>query len=295
MTKQARIPTRDAGVEQNWVWITAPEFYAEPDGSDRQDLDPGDPDAGGWWTCHKDTQKGDLVMLYRTSPQKDLKYLIQATSDAYSIADDRFARRRGWDYACDYQVLFKVENPLRLSDLRADPYLSDWGPVKANFRRRVYAVSEPVWQTLIKRTKSRNTSFQTFFEGGIQRGSNSIMLEEELEQRLADDPSVLRKFGYDIEIRDRQLICAGHGGRIDLLGFDKKRNRYVVIELKNVRAGQNTFGQIATYLGWAKQRISKGRLVDGLVIARGFDTRFLTAAATNPRVGHLDLEELDFR
>jgi restriction system protein len=67
-----------------------------------------------------------------------------------------------------------------------------------------------------------------------------------------------------------------------------------VIELKNVRAGQNTFGQIATYLGWVQQRLSNGKPADGLVIARGFDNRFLAAAATNDRISHLDLQELGF-
>jgi hypothetical protein len=66
----------------------------------------------------------------------------------------------------------------------------------------------------------------------------------------------------------------------------------VVIELKNVRAGRNTFGQITSYVGWAQQRISGGRRVDGLVIARGFDTRFLAAASTNKHIGHIDLADL---
>jgi hypothetical protein len=65
-----------------------------------------------------------------------------------------------------------------------------------------------------------------------------------------------------------------------------------VIELKNVRAGQNTFGQITSYIGWAQQRIASGRRVDGLVIARGFDTRFLAAASTNKRIDHINLADL---
>jgi hypothetical protein len=34
-------------------------------------------------------------------------YLIQVESDAYSITDDRHAYERGWDYGCDYRVLYK--------------------------------------------------------------------------------------------------------------------------------------------------------------------------------------------
>ncbi|MGH9893040.1 MAG: hypothetical protein ACREA0_13820, partial [bacterium] len=83
---------------QYWVWVTTAEHYAEEDGSDREDLDPAaQSDPGAWWTCHRDTRRGDLALLYRTKPKMDLGYLIQAESDAYSIGDDRHASERGWD------------------------------------------------------------------------------------------------------------------------------------------------------------------------------------------------------
>ncbi|MEI2761468.1 hypothetical protein [Methanothrix soehngenii] len=74
-----------------------PDYYWEDDGSDREILDPTRcADSGGWWTCHRDTKKGDLIFLWRTSPKKDIGYLIQAESDAYSIADDN---DQGWHMA----------------------------------------------------------------------------------------------------------------------------------------------------------------------------------------------------
>ena len=42
------------------------------------------------------------------------------------------------------------------------------------------------------------------------------------------------------------------------------------------------------------ENVSKGKRVHGLVIARGFDNRFLTAAATNKRVEFVDLKDLGF-
>lgn len=73
---------------QYWVRVTTPGYYLEEDGSDRKDLDPSlqsDPD--GWWTCHKNTKRGDLILLYRTKPKMDAGYLIQAETDAYSIKE----------------------------------------------------------------------------------------------------------------------------------------------------------------------------------------------------------------
>lgn len=282
---------------QYWVWVTTPEHYLEDDGSDREDLDPSlqsDPD--GWWTCHKNTKRGDLILLYRTTPKMDLGYLIQAETDAYSIAEDEYAYEQGWDYGCQYQVLYKFRHPLTLHDLRKDPYMEEWGAFRGNFQRRAYAVPLSVWQRLLNRMKQREPEFARFLKReGVQRVSTKIMLEEELEQRLAQNPAILQPFGYDLQVRERQLVCRGHGGRIDLLCYDRRRKRYVVIELKSVRAGQNTFGQIATYLGWVEQHVSKGRAAEGLVIARGFDNRFLSAAATTDRVRYIDFEQLGFK
>lgn len=281
---------------QFWVWVTTPAYYADEDGSDREDLDPSaQSDAGGWWTCHRDTRQGDLILLYRTKPKMDFGYLIQARSDAYSIAADQYAYERGWDYGCDYQVLYKFEHPVTLNDVRRDPYMDEWGAFRGNFQRRVYAIPQGIWQRLIDRVEERDPDFARFLNrGAVKKATTKILLEEELEDRLAEDISVLRPLGFDLQVRERQLICAGHGGRIDLLCYDSKRKRYVVIELKNVRAGQNTFAQIATYMGWVEQRVSKGRRAEGLVIARGFDNRFLSAVATSDRVKYLDLGELGF-
>src|SRR6266849_4661841 len=124
-------------IVHHWVWVTTPEYYAEEDGSDRKDLDPSvQSDPGGWWTCHKNTRRGNLVILYRTKPKMDFGYLIQAASDAYSIADEEGAYEKGWDYGCDYQVLYRFSRPITLDDLRADPYMEEWGAFRGNFQRR---------------------------------------------------------------------------------------------------------------------------------------------------------------
>ena len=86
----------------------------------------------------------------------------------------------------------------------------------------------------------------------------------------------------------------GLGGRIDLLCYDTKSKQYVVIELKNVRAGQNTFGQISSYVGWVKKNIAGNSKVSGLVISRGYDTKFESALSNDNKIIHLDLSRLGF-
>ena len=283
------------------MWITRPEYYLDEYGNDSEYLDP---DSEGWWTCHKDTQKGDLVLLYRSRIKRDIGCLMQAESGAYSIAEDDYASKQGWDYACDYRVLYKFEYPLTLEELRHYPYVQDWGAYKAGFRRRVYEIPVDHWKRLNQLAAEKNYSYQRFLKS-IERTaiSKSIILEEQLEEELFQNPGLLNPFGYNLQIYidpvdgtiGRQLVCKGNGGRIDLLCYDSKRKRYVVIELKNVRASQNTFGQISNYIGWVQERIAGNAPVIGLVVSRGYDTKFQSSLRVTDRVFHLDLEQLGFK
>jgi RecB family endonuclease NucS len=89
------------------------------------------------------------------------------------------------------------------------------------------------------------------------------------------------------------VICdGGHGGRIDLLCYDRKQERYVVIEIKNVRANQNTFGQIHTYIGWVQDMLRPKKNVWGIVVSRGCDARFESSMKASKRVQQIDLSEI---
>jgi tetratricopeptide (TPR) repeat protein len=286
---------------QYWLWVTRPDVYLDEDGSDREDLDPDSGvDSDGWWTCHKDTKKGDLVLLWRTSPKKDIGYLIQAESDSYSIVD---ANDHGWQYGSDYQMLYKFNHPISVKDLRNDPYFDEWGPLRCSFQRSSFKISLEYWNRLNQLAAANNSGYLDFIEG-IQKVplAEGIRLEEELEEELVNNLKILKNFGHDLNLyfdptsnqSGRQLICKGNGGRIDLLCYDKNQNRYVVIELKNVRAGQNTFGQISNYMGWVQDKIAKGIPVSGLVISRGYDTRFESALKITDKIRQINVEDLGF-
>jgi hypothetical protein len=282
--------------QQHWLWVTRPEYYLGENGEEREDLAPGYDHPGSWWTCHKDTKRGDLALLYRTLPRCDLGVLIQATSDSFSITGDDYAAERGWDYACEWDVLYKFDDPLTLNDLRTDPRLDEWSALRGNFQRKAYRVPPDVWSRLFTRMAKQEPRFARFLErGGAKHRPRRILLEEQLEQRLVDNPGLLKPHGYHLEIVARQLVCQGPNGRIDLLGYDRRTKRHVVIELKNVQASRQVLGQIQSYLGWVEERYGKRPKPVGLVIARGFDSHFLYAVSTTPRIKHLTLQELGLR
>ena len=289
---------------QYWLWVTRPDYYLDEDGLERQDLDPSfDNDTQGWWTCHKDTRQGDLVFLWRTTPKRDIGYLIQVMSDAYSIADDIYAAKRGWDFGCDYEVLYKFQFPITIQDLHSDPYFQGWGTYRGQFRRRVSRIDPAHWAKLNQLAISKNPEYGR----SVHRMQESvwrqrIQYEADLEEALVQQLALLRPFGYDLEIyndrttgrRGRQFVCRGHGGRIDLLCYDRKKRHYVVIELKNVRANQNTIGQVTSYMGWVQERVAGNVPVIGLVISREYDQRFKSSLRVLDRVFHINLNELGF-
>lgn len=287
-----------------WVWITRPEYYLDPDGNEREDLNPSsEVDVGGWWTCHKNTQVGDLIFMWRTSPMRNIGYLIQAASDAYSIADDDGASQQGWDYGCDYQVLYKFANPVAMQDLHNTPHLHDWGAYRAQFQGRVFKVPPEHWERLNQLAIQKNPDYLRCIEDAQKETIvRKILLEEHLEEALMRNLGLLKPFGYNLELyRDpntgatgRQFVCKGIGGRMDLLCYDIEAKRYVVIELKNVRAGQNTFGQICTYIGWVQDRIAASIPVVGLVISRGYDAKFESSLKVTQQVFCLDIQQLGF-
>lgn len=279
----------------HWLWVTKPEFYAEPDGTGRMYLDPASgADSDGSWTCHSDTEKGDLALLWRTSPRRDIAYLIQARSDAYAL-DDVQSRKRGWSFACEYIVRAKFEEPVTLAEIRSVAHLEEWGALRGNFQRSAFAIPDDHWirlrRLIEKKNKGVTAAFRTAESHQVPR---RVLLEEEIERRLAADLAVFQKHGLHLELRRRQMICTSNGGRIDLLCYDNAAGRFVVIELKNVRAGRNTFGQIASYVGWVRLNMKAQRKPMGIVVARGADPSFQDAAARDPAIQFIDLKDLGF-
>jgi hypothetical protein len=241
------------------------------------------------------------VLLWRTSPKKDIGYLIQTESDAYSIADDRYASQQGWQYGCNFCVLEKFEHPVTIEDLHANATLHEWGAYRGRFQRRVFRIPVQIWKRLSALAESKNPGYGEF-RRRVEREevSEPIRLEKELEERLVHNLAVLRPFGYQLELyvdpvtgkSGQQFACWGNGGVIDLLCHERRGGRFVVIELKNVRATRNTIGQILSYVGWVQAEIAHSHRAVGLVISRGHDAKFGDALRVTDRISQIDVGEL---
>lgn len=296
----ARLPAPPTA-GQSWLWVTRPEYYLDDQGQEVEDLN--NDDDSGWWTCQKDTKKGDLAFLWRTTPKRDIGYLMRCLTDAFSLEGDPEADRHGWRFGCENRMILKLANPVTLADIRAEPGLADWGALRAQFQNRVFRVSPEQSQLLLDLVRRKNPRSTV---ADLWKADNLSLLrvnrESEIEEALAAQLHRLRPLGYDLELyRDpksgrsgKQFFCAAIKGRIDLLCRDRARGSLVVIELKNEEAGSKCFAQICSYVGWATAAIAGSRKVEGLVISRGADAKFKAAAKLTPQVRQVDLQAVGF-
>jgi len=288
-------------IGNKWLWVTTPEFFQEEDGSSRLAVGPSE----GWWTCARDTRAGDLVLLYRAKTRRDIAYLILATTDAFSIYDDPFAQERGWQWACEYDVLYEFVDPIPLSALRNNQQFWGWGPLRSNLQGRAFRIDPPIWEALLDLALPSNPGLADFVGRKASfRAPERIYVERELEDALVSDLGKLRPCGWDLELwRDpvsgrsgRQLVCAAAGGRIDLLCREKRTGELVVVELKNVMASESTYSQTWNYVAWVRRFLAHGKAVSGLVVARGHDTRFeMMSEASDGKVRFLSLANIGFK
>jgi len=144
---------------QYWLWVTRPDYYLEADRrTDRKILDPSR-GVQGWWTCNEKTKVGDLIFLWRTLPKSDIGYLIQAKSKAYPITKEN---TKGWDFGCDYKVLYKFKNPVTIKDLRNNPEFINWSALKRNFQGINFEMSSDIWEKLDEIALRKNLGYSGY-------------------------------------------------------------------------------------------------------------------------------------
>ncbi len=135
-----------------WLWVARPEYY-----EDNEFLEPGQDDYDdSTWSCHRETKKGDLVLMWRTSPKKDIGYLIRAESDAESDPQ--------WGYVCEYKPLYKFENPVTIKDLNENSDFHDWGPYRAHFQGKSFNIPLRQWETLNFIASKKNPGYRAILE-----------------------------------------------------------------------------------------------------------------------------------
>ena len=103
---------------------------------------------------------------------------------------------------------------------------------------------------------------------------------------------------YDIYEEDGERIGQQFRtgtGPIDILGLNKDKSDFLVLELKRDRASDVVVGQTLRYMGWVQEHLcSPAQSVNGCIIAHAQDERLQYALNQVPNIRFMKYE-VDFR
>lgn len=135
-----------------------------------------------FWTCDRDTKKGDLILLYLNSkgeavkgyPKSAFCYLIQATGSARNGEHNPGWSENGWKDGCDARVLYVFKNPVRYQELKIDPLFQKWDAYKKhNFQGRSFPIPENIWNKLDNMAMDRNPEYHGYRDFLATQGGSS--------------------------------------------------------------------------------------------------------------------------
>ncbi len=220
----SNMPPCPSAPAQTWLWVTK---SAEP---------PGE----GWWSCARGTRRGDLALVYRTAPAKDIAYLARVESTAAPVAPDSTVPTTT-GYECNYAILTSLPTPLPFGQLKQDPALANWPALAINFTGSAHPVPADVWTYLLKHGSVTPRRLAIL----VAARSAEYRLECELEEYLVTHPDVWKQVGLRLELvaQQRRLI---NGLRPDLV-YRTRTGRRVVVELKRGTIDQDAVDQVRRY------------------------------------------------
>lgn len=161
--------------------------------------------------------------------------------------------------------------------------------------------------------KEMPTEIRLFMPGG---NASESVIDEVLGEQIDDEEneSIEPSFALEYQLRDfiaqnlaailvqGKKLClyvdpAGRDGieypsavgPIDILAVDDA-GALVVFELKRARSPDQAIGQLARYMGWARQTIARDREVHGVIVAKEIGEKLRYAASVLPGVSLFEYE-----
>ena len=76
-----------------------------------------------WWAANPNTEKGDLILMYRSHPYSDIAYVFIAADDAQETK-----RTKSWDWDWGVQITggYRLRRVITLDEIHRNPALQHW-------------------------------------------------------------------------------------------------------------------------------------------------------------------------
>ena len=261
-----------------WLWVVRDAPTTVRDVGDR-----------GWWTCDPATREGDEALIYRTAPNKDIAYLVRATSDAFDRTPDDGVPS-SLPTACDYVVVARFTEPLELADLRSDPQLAGWTALRINFRGAAHPVPPDVRERLLARLGVSADRLLDLADDVLL----DYWFERDIEKQLVRAPQRFTRAGLGdiVEVTSQKHFA---NGRIADLVLTLSSGDAVVVELKRERVRLDAVHQLEDYQNCYRAEIGGRRPPRGLLVGTELTPEARAALRQLPGVAFMSLQELGFR
>ena len=150
------------------------------------------------WSGHRDTKKGDLLLMYNTSPRSRIDHIFQAKSDAYE--NPYYAEH--WNAsAVDIKKKYDLKNPVTFADMNQNSVLSQWGPIKAHFQGTVFNVPEREWGEIKKLIIEKNPECQ----------KSSSFYEFYSKKRFYFESEIVENFLLSLKVKPFVILTGNSG------------------------------------------------------------------------------------
>jgi len=154
--------------QQLWLWVAQPKYTQDEADDTRDRPDMADLE---WWTCHEDTQRGDLALLYVTARFSEVRWLVCTDSDELiDVRNDPVAQAEGWEWGTEFTVLARFDATVTFSEMRETQTLKNWDAIarKLHGAKGSWPVPRVYWEVLARRLVSRNRGARTAFRDNMR-------------------------------------------------------------------------------------------------------------------------------
>lgn len=134
---------------QRWLWVTQPQFWEQLHGGG---LDDG---VEVEWTCDRHSRRGDVALLYRADVAKDIAHLFRVDDDElWEDVHPLDPKRKAW--YCDATLVYTLQHPLPLANLRAERRLQSWPALDLNMHALAFEIDAATWRVLLELAHPRD-------------------------------------------------------------------------------------------------------------------------------------------